>query len=160
MFRHTSFGPGCGTHTTCVHAPHPTQYTYTHTYTHLPAHTRVHIYENTYLHMQQLLLVLGCSMFLSAVSYSVAVSPALDCLLYVSCFYREHSLSRGILSTSSIFARNTRGRNILSFLTRSMSVLWCSGDNFTCYLRAKWHERYDIVIMYDTSTTLIINCLR
>lgn len=86
-------------------------HTHTHTHTYTPIHT--HTYENTYLHMQQLLLVLGCSMFLSAVPYSVAVSPALDCLLYVSCFHREHSLSRGVLSTSSIFARNTRGRNVL-----------------------------------------------
>lgn len=40
----------------------------------------------------------GCSMFLSAVSYSVAVSPALGCLLYVlvSCIHWEFALPRGV----------------------------------------------------------------
>jgi len=44
-----------------------------------------------------------CSMFLSAVPHSVAVSPALDCLLYVlvSCFHRERSLLARRFSTSS-----------------------------------------------------------
>lgn len=149
MFRHTWFGPGCGTHTTCVHAPHPTQSHHTHTYAYRCIHPSTHVWKHVPPTMQQLLLVLGCSMFLSAVPYSVAVSPALDCLLYVSCFHREHSLSRGGLSTSSIFLRETLGEEISSFSTRSMSVLWCLGDNFTCYLRAKWHERYDTVIMYD-----------
>lgn len=56
-------------------------------------------HQNTYLHVTATtLLILGCSMFLSAVPYSVAVSPALDCLLYVlvSCIHREYLLPRGV----------------------------------------------------------------